>query len=160
VWFWLARLSLLYLSHVLLIALFPHSNPIETSSFVYVYFCCVYLSSNTGVVNVYKQPEVGSTQYSNSLFSPLKSLMSLTTCVDHIQFNSTSELMLIASRREKDALRIVHVPTMSVFENWPTNRTPLHCINAVDFSPNSGMLAVGNDRGRVLLYRLNHYKAI
>ena len=25
------------------------------------------------------------------------------------------------------------------------------------FSPHSGFVAIGNDKGRVLLYRLNHY---
>jgi len=30
-------------------------------------------------------------------------------------------------------------------------------VSAVDFSPHSGYLAVGNERGRALLYRLNYY---
>jgi U3 small nucleolar RNA-associated protein 18 len=30
----------------------------------------------------------------------------------------------------------------------------------MDFSPKSGYLAMGNDKGRVLLYRLNHYSDV
>jgi U3 small nucleolar RNA-associated protein 18 len=46
---------------------------------------------------------------------------------------------------------------MTVFGNWPTDRTPLGKLMEFDFSPHSGYLALGNHRGRVLLYRLNHY---
>jgi U3 small nucleolar RNA-associated protein 18 len=41
--------------------------------------------------------------------------------------------------------------------NWPTARTPLHYVTALSFSPGGGYLAIGNDRGRALLYRLNAY---
>lgn len=33
----------------------------------------------------------------------------------------------------------VHVPTLSVFANWPTNKTPISYLYDVTFSPNSGM---------------------
>lgn len=88
---------------------------------------------------------------------PLKILTNLTTPVDYIRFNPDSQLMAFASRRKKDALKLLHVPSMTVFSNWPTMQTPLHYVSSVAFSPNSGYLAVGNDRGRVLLYRLKHY---
>ena len=53
--------------------------------------------------------------------------------------------------------RVVHVPTMTVFSNWPTSKSPLHYVHSTAFSPHSGYLAIGNARGRVLLYRLHHY---
>lgn len=35
---------------------------------------------------------------------------------------------------------------------------PYICVRySMDFSPKSGFLALGNDKGRVLLYRLKHY---
>ena len=37
------------------------------------------------------------------------------------------------------------------------SQTPLSYVFSLDFSPNSGYLAVGNDKGKVLLYRLRHY---
>ena len=63
----------------------------------------------------------------------------------------------MASKWEKEALRLVHIPTCTVFSNWPTTKTPLSYVFSLDFSPNSGYLAIGNDKGKVLLYRLRHY---
>jgi len=46
---------------------------------------------------------------------------------------------------------------LTCFSNWPTQRTPLGIVTAVDFSPRSEYVAVGNKRGRVLLYQLSEY---
>jgi len=66
----------------------------------------------------------------------------------------------MASRMKKDAMRLLHLPSMTVFANWPTGRSPLHFVHSLAFSPNGGFLAIGNARGRVLLYRLHHYTDI
>ena len=63
----------------------------------------------------------------------------------------------LASRMKKDSMRLLHVPSMTVFSNWPTGRSPLHFVHCLDFSPSGGFLAIGNARGKVLLYRLHHY---
>ena len=55
------------------------------------------------------------------------------------------------SRRVQDALRLWHAESGQMVRNWPTGRTPLHYVTAMDFSPQSGYLTVGNDKGRVLL---------
>ena len=47
----------------------------------------------------------------------------------------------------------LHLPSLTVFSNWPTSRTPLRYVNTFDFSPNSGYLSIGNDKGKALLYR-------
>lgn len=69
------------------------------------------------------------------------------------------QILAIASRMKRDALRLVHVPSLTVFANWPTSRTPLGHVHSAAFSPGGGFLAVGNAKGRVLLYRLHHYAA-
>jgi U3 small nucleolar RNA-associated protein 18 len=46
---------------------------------------------------------------------------------------------------------------MTVFGNWPTSSTPLGHVTSVDFSRESEYLAIGNNRGRVLLYQLRHF---
>jgi U3 small nucleolar RNA-associated protein 18 len=51
----------------------------------------------------------------------------------------------------------IHLPSLTVFSNWPTSNTPLHYVYSTAFSPNSGFMAIGNDRGKVLLYRVNHF---
>ncbi|KAJ0401934.1 hypothetical protein ATCC90586_008265 [Pythium insidiosum] len=107
--------------------------------------------STSGVVNVYNN--TGLTANSK----PRKALMQLTTQVDDLKFNADSQILAMASRDSRDALKLVHLPSFTVFANWPSSRTPLHYVSAMDFSPNSGYFAVGNARGRVLLYRLTHY---
>lgn len=109
--------------------------------------------SKSGVVNIYEN--AGLTAKPN----PRKALLHLTTRVDCLKFNATSEILAMASTDAKDSLKMVHMPSLTVFSNWPTAHTPLHYVSAMDFSPNSGYFAVGNARGRVLLYRLTHYKS-
>ena len=90
--------------------------------------------------------------------APLHCIMNLTSPVSTLAYGGGSgEVLAAASDDARDALKLVHCASGSVFANWPTARTPLHYVSAVAFSPASGFLAIGNDRGRVLLYRLNHY---
>ena len=68
------------------------------------------------------------------------------------------ELLAIASSQKKDQLNLVHFPSCTVFSNWPTERTPIKKVTSLDFSPGGRYLALGNNRGRVLLYRLSHFE--
>jgi U3 small nucleolar RNA-associated protein 18 len=81
----------------------------------------------------------------------------LTTRADVVRYNSDGQILAIGSTRTKEALRLVHVASRTVFQNWPSYRTPVQYVSSVDFSPNSGYMAIGNAKGKVLLYRLNHY---
>lgn len=109
--------------------------------------------STSGVVNIYDNDG------NRAPLKPRKALMQLTTQIDHLKFNPDGQILAMASRESKDALKFVHMPTMTVFANWPSSRTPLHYVSAMDFSPSSGYFACGNARGRVLLYRLTHYSS-
>jgi U3 small nucleolar RNA-associated protein 18 len=91
---------------------------------------------------------------------PLHTILNLTTGIDTLAWNHDGSLLATGSARVKDAVKLVHAASGTVFANWPTSRTPLHYATALAFSPHSGFMAVGNDRGRVLLYRLNHYGAV
>jgi U3 small nucleolar RNA-associated protein 18 len=88
---------------------------------------------------------------------PFKTIMSLTTRADTLRFNHDGQILAIASQMKKDSLRLIHAHTGKTFANWPTASTPLRYVTDVDFSPGGGLMAIGNDRGRVLLYRLLHY---
>jgi U3 small nucleolar RNA-associated protein 18 len=103
------------------------------------------VGSNTGFVNVYDRLK------DNRL---IKSVSNLTTTISSIEFSHDSQVMCIASRAARDALRLVHLPSCSVFKNWPTSATPLGKVTSVAFSPSSGFLATGNEQGRVRLWRL------
>lgn len=89
--------------------------------------------------------------------SPLKTLMNLTTAVDSLLFSHDSQLLMMGSRLKKEGLRLVHMPSLSVYSNWPTSKSPLHYVHCAAFSPHSGFLGIGNAKGRVLLYRVHHY---
>jgi U3 small nucleolar RNA-associated protein 18 len=132
------------------------------------------VGSKSGAVNLYHTQQLSDRIASSSLATasasarlfasltrpappPMKTFLNLTTPIDTLLFNCDSQLLLVGSRTTKDALKLVHVESQTVFANWPTSSTPLHFVSAVDFSPNSGYMSLANDRGRVLLYRLTHY---
>ncbi|KAI8869023.1 WD40 repeat-like protein [Ramicandelaber brevisporus] len=126
---------------------------------------CIALSNNdkylacgsySGIVNTYDGMSALN-PHSPVPSEPYKSIYNLTTCVSGIKFNHDSQLMGMFSRQKKDAFKLVHLPTLTVFQNWPTSKTPLSYVNDFAFSPNSGYLAIGNDKGKVLLYRLQHF---
>jgi U3 small nucleolar RNA-associated protein 18 len=77
----------------------------------------------------------------------------IDVCVCLINMLLLSQVLAIASNEKRDAMKLLHVPSGTIFSNWPTERTPIRYPFSLDFSPNGSFLAVGNDRGRVLLYR-------
>ncbi len=109
--------------------------------------------STSGIVNLYGVEDCRSTSYPE----PLKIIDNLTTPISALCFNHDAQILAIASKVKKDSLRLIHVPTRRVFSNWPTANTPLGYVNCMDFSPNGGYLAMGNDKGKVLLYCINAY---
>ena len=110
-------------------------------------------SSTSGIVNLYDTASCESSQKPE----PLKIIDNLTTPISAVKFNHDAQSLAVASRYKKDAFKLIHVPSRRVFANWPTANTPLGYVNTMDFSPNGGYLAMGNDKGKVLLYRLNAY---
>lgn len=122
--------------------------------------------SSSGVVNVYQPddwPLIDSGGQAVKAprvpirLPPLKTLPHLVTLADTLAFGSDGEVLAIASRMKRDSLRLIHMRSMTAFSNWPTSRTPLHYVHSACFSPGMGYLAIGNAKGRVLLYRLHHY---
>jgi len=108
--------------------------------------------SSMGVVNLYNRES-----FVGGVRKPMKAFMNLTTSIDNLRFSSDSQILAMSSRMQKDALRLIHVPSKTVFSNWPTSKTPLQYVQSMAFSPGGGYFAVGNGAGRVLLYRLHHY---
>ena len=111
------------------------------------------VGSDSGIVNIYKRPESSA----GGNMEPVKGVGNLTTASTTMQWNHDGQILGIASRAKKDALRLVHFPTMRVFANWPTSGTPLGHVTSLAFSPASQYVAIGNNRGKVLLYSLRHY---
>eukprot|EP00984_Skeletonema_dohrnii_P025649 scaffold14831_cov120-Skeletonema_dohrnii-CCMP3373.AAC.1 len=124
------------------------------------------VGSESGVVNLYTEKYSRTSLYGRSDSgvglnaterNPLKSIMNLTTSADSLKFNADGQILALSTRRETNGLKLLHVPTQTVFSNWPTSKTPLKYVWSTDFSPGSKYFAVGNDHGKCLLYRLKHY---
>lgn len=111
------------------------------------------VGSESGFVNLYDR----NNTLSSSTPTPIAALDQLTTTISSLQFSPDGQILCMASRAVKDALRLVHLPSCTVFSNWPTSGTPLGKVTSVTFSPTGELLAVGNEQGKVRLWKLNHY---
>ena len=63
----------------------------------------------------------------------------------------------MSSRWKKDALRLVHVASWSVYPRWPSSGTPLGRVTAVALSGNErgGMvMVVGNETGKIRAWEI------
>lgn len=136
------------------------------------------VGSESGIVNIYKRPaesyDIGKAASTSLLganqtaapdmgsvpggsITPIKTIENLVTPTTTMRWNHDGQVLALASKTKKDALKLVHMPSMRVFGNWPTSGTPLGAVTAIDFSPSSQYVAIANTRGKVLLYSLRHY---
>ncbi|XP_063817325.1 U3 small nucleolar RNA-associated protein 18 homolog [Pseudophryne corroboree] len=115
----------------------------------------VSCGSNSGVVNIYGFDDC----LQHTKPKPVKSVMNLVTTVSSQVFNSHTEILAIASHTTDEAVKLVHIPSFTVFSNFPiqSKRKRIHLPRAMDFSPHSGFFSIANNKGEALLYRLKHY---
>lgn len=113
------------------------------------------IGSESGIVNMYKGDQMGSLTSKN--IEAHKEVGNLTTATTTMRYNPDGQMLALASRNKKDAVKVVHLPSLSVFSNWPTSSTPLGHVYDIAFSSSSEYMALGNSRGKVLLYSLRHY---
>lgn len=108
--------------------------------------------SDSGIVNIYNRDE-----FLGGKRKPIKAIENLTTKVDFMKFNSDAQILAICSTMKKNSLKLVHVPSCTVYSNWPPLNKNMNYPRCLDFSPGGGFMAVGNAAGKVLLYKLHHY---
>ncbi|KAL2866381.1 WD40 repeat domain-containing protein [Aspergillus lucknowensis] len=113
----------------------------------------IAIGSKSGIVNVYDRADWNATTLPRNP-EPIRALDQLVTPISQIEFAPDGQFLTMASEVKKDALRLVHLPSCTVYKNWPTQSTPLGRITSVAISPNSEYLAVGNDRGRIRLWQI------
>ncbi|KAF2227921.1 WD40-repeat-containing domain protein [Elsinoe ampelina] len=127
----------------------------------------VAVGSQSGVVNVYDRREWYVEWHAGGRKGPVvraapkpkRALEQLTTPVSCLVFDRGGGVLAMASRWKKDALRLVHLPSCTVYRNWPTKATPLGRVGGVVFGEVGGDgegrgegalgLWVGNEAGRV-----------
>ncbi|KAL2111462.1 hypothetical protein VUR80DRAFT_9952 [Thermomyces stellatus] len=122
----------------------------------------VAVGSNTGIMNVYDRldlvrsvDEDGDVKITEHP-EPKRRFEQLVTPISTIVFSPDGQLLAFASQPQKDAFRLVHLPSCTVYRNWPTEQTPLGRVTAVAFGGKSDVLAVGNDKGKIRLWEIRH----
>ncbi|XP_021762091.1 U3 small nucleolar RNA-associated protein 18 homolog [Chenopodium quinoa] len=111
------------------------------------------VGSSSGIVNVYNREE-----FLGGKRKPVKILEHLRTEASFMKFNHDAQILAICSTMQKSSLKLVHIPSFTVFSNWPPANRTLHYPRCLDFSPAGGFMAAGNAAGKVLLYKLHHYQ--
>ncbi|KAI0818380.1 Indigoidine synthase A like protein-domain-containing protein [Xylaria sp. FL0064] len=119
----------------------------------------VAIGSNSGVVNIYDRHTLILPSEEDELKlkarpEPTRALLNLVTPVTVLTFSPDGQILAMASRHQRDALKLVHLPSCTVYRNWPTEKTPLGRIEAVAFGIKSNMLAVGNDTGKIRIWEI------
>lgn len=125
----------------------------------------VMTGSTTGYVNIYSlydSTQLGderpADKTNSSAFKiPKYTIDNLCTSVTSMTIHPRNEIAAISTKWTKDSLKLINLHTGHVYSNWPTARTPLKYVTSMDFSEYGGYLAAGNDKGDVLLYRINEY---
>ncbi|EED23571.1 small nucleolar ribonucleoprotein complex subunit, putative [Talaromyces stipitatus ATCC 10500] len=128
----------------------------------------VAVGSFSGIVNIYdRKPWQGAAAQAEqskkhniedaipSNPTPVRALEQLTTSITQIVFAPDGQFMVMASKWKRDALRLVHLPSCTVYRNWPTSNTPFGRITSVTISPQSNLLAVANEQGKIRLWEIN-----
>jgi WD40 repeat protein len=123
--------------------------------------------SNSGITNVYERVELlepttsttakdGSSVTLKPRPEPRRVFDQLVTPITFLEFSPDGQLFAFASQDKRDALKIVHLPSCTIYKNWPTNQTPLGRVTAVAFGRQSDILAVGNDTGKIRLWQIRN----
>ena len=114
----------------------------------------VAIGSSSGIVNIYDRREFNESAAPAMRPKALKAFDQLTTPTSHLTFSADGQLLVFASRWKRDALRLVHLPSCSLYRNWPTDKTPLGRVTSVALSPDGMYLAVGNEQGKIRLWEI------
>ena len=120
------------------------------------------VGSSSGIVNLYdrhawkKNNSSGSEEGFPVRPKPARVLDQLTTPVSCLEFSGKGEVLCMASKWKRDAVRLVHLPSCTVYKNWPTGATPLGRVSAIAWGERTEglLLATGNEQGKVRLWEV------
>ncbi|KAI9668438.1 MAG: hypothetical protein M1831_001192 [Alyxoria varia] len=101
----------------------------------------IAIGSTAGIVNMYARPAL--THLANhpppnpptptAQPKPTHTITNLPLPITSLAFSPDpqAQLLVLASVFKKDAMKLVHTPSGSVYRNWPTSKTPLGRVSAV-----------------------------
>lgn len=121
----------------------------------------VAVGSNSGITNIYDRTELLEPKASDGTTlkerpTPKRVFEQLVTPITVLEFSPDGQLFAFGSQHKKDALKLVHLPSCTVYKNWPTSSTPLGRITTVAFGRQSDLLAVGNESGKIRLWQIRN----
>ncbi|KHJ90141.1 hypothetical protein OESDEN_10018, partial [Oesophagostomum dentatum] len=89
---------------------------------------------------------------------PLLTASNLVTSCDSVAFSHDSQIMAFSSNVKKNQVRLLHIPSRTVFKNFPRKDGKMTNIKCMEFSPRSAYLAFGCSNGQLILDRINYYE--
>jgi U3 small nucleolar RNA-associated protein 18 len=124
----------------------------------------IALGSTSGIVNMYSRQAwlMDSEGDSNNGYippnpKPVKVFEQLITPTSCLAFSPDGQVLCMASKWKKNALRLIHTQSCTVYRNWPTGNTPLGRVCAVAWGEIDGLLKlfVGNEGGKVMGWEIH-----
>jgi WD40 repeat protein len=117
----------------------------------------VVIGSSSGIINIYDRKDwvgKGNTVQIPARPEPTKVLKQLTTPTSVLTISPDGQLLVVASKWKRDALKLVHLPSCAVYRNWPTSQTPFGRVTAAAFNRESNVLAVASEQGKIKLWEI------
>ncbi|KAK2195217.1 bifunctional WD40-YVTN repeat-like-containing domain superfamily/U3 small nucleolar RNA-associated protein 18/WD40-repeat-containing domain superfamily [Babesia duncani] len=110
--------------------------------------------SNSGYLNLF--PVSNNIDSVGDLISPIptKSFGNLSTEVTSIAVEPTGAFVAYTSVHKKNAIRLIHVPSLSVVSNWPDDKLYIGRPTTVAFCPNYNTFVVGTRAGKIQCYKI------
>ncbi|CAL5010629.1 unnamed protein product [Urochloa decumbens] len=107
------------------------------------------VASSDGFVNIYDRSE-----FASGGIEPVRVIDGFPICtsVEQVKFNHAAQLLAMISRGGAHMLKLVHLPSCTVSSGtWPKTDLKSRFPCSMDFSPCSGLMAVGTFCGKALL---------
>lgn len=112
------------------------------------------LGSDCGIVNTYELNDCMDKKFP----TPIKTFSNLKSKIDLLDYNHSGELLLMGSKADQGAFRLVHSHSGTVYRNFPSQKKKYGHLLSSAFSPLSGYLGLGCSTGRAFLCRIPYYK--
>ena len=129
----------------------------------------IAVGSSAGIVNIYDRREWAAAMSASaepddaanvvipSNPKPVKMLDNLLHPITHLSFSPDGQILCMSSRFKSRALRLVHLPSCTVYKNWPTQAMPTGRVSSMDWGWSEEgqlLLVLGCESGRIMVFEV------